>query len=412
MGATEHRREVERNVELQVAELYKLSQELPPGSEEQIARWKRASKTAEAKAFSHQTCGQFVEVRVCEGCGEGRAGSGIPTTGETLQRGEKKILLRCDMECCGFCGRYKADILAHKIQDKIAAMPLTANFLLVMLTITEHSSPTDPAEYTVQRIWERIKAMKTGLKALWDPETELGEKLKGGLKFGEPTSTGMVQRLETSENAALHSHVLYYGPWREQEQMESILKRAWADAGFVKVTFIANTGDLKSYQASYQTPEEKLTPEERRINSAIREVAKYAVKAPSPLDEDHLAGGKRWMIDPAFAAKYELATHSVRLIESRGLWRGSKEAKANAAVKAESEALAGMCSLRERVSQDDHIQCCCGMIGKIKNLETGEVYGWRKETRPIGAWVRECHAKGQRALAGSRWEPPVEDRGS
>lgn len=387
MTKTEHRREVDRNVKLEAAKLREMSK---TSGDQRIGRLYRATKTALAKARAHQFCGQSVVVRACGGCGEARPGTAVPPPDD--------VMMRCDMECCGYCGRYKADILFHKLSSKIAAMQLSKNFDLVMITITEHSSPTDPAEYTVARLEERIRALRHGIKALWDTKRFLGEELEGRLKFGAPISTGMFEREELSDNGALHAHVIYYGPRREKNHVQSILKRAWPAAGFVDFKYIATTRQLALYQASHDKPEEQLTEEERRINSSIREVSKYSVKASSPFDEGHLAGEKRWKIDPALAAKYEIATYSQRLTEWRGILRATVKVEAQLELQAQAEKQ----TTYQLIEQDEAVACSsCGVVGD-----------WEWRPMPISEYVKGCHARGLKAFPRSRWTPPVDDRGS
>jgi hypothetical protein len=376
-----HRREVERYVKFESG---KLAERAPKSG-----KWYRATKTATSKARSYQSCGQYVEVRVCGACGVGREGTGVLTPGIRQ--------IRCDMKCCIFCGRYKAKKMSHILAAKIATMPLSdPNFGLWFITVTEKSRPNDPSEYTAERLAERVEALRGGLRALWDPKRHLGVEMPGRLKLGDPISTAMFERIEISDNGAIHAHVIYYGPYRVKEQVEAILKKAWCDAGFVDIKHIANNKKLVTFQTLYGWPESKLSEEHQEIMGAIREVAKYAVKGPSPLDENHLVGEPRKRIDPHLAAKYEIATYCQRLVEWRGVLRRSNKEEAELENVAEA-AIETQSQKRKREHEHDQDVACgsCGVVG-----------AWEWGVLRADEFVRRCHARGKQALTQGRWKPP------
>lgn len=385
MTDTAYRREVERCIDI---ESHKLRQaaELSAG-DIGAAKWSRAIKTAKAKARSYQSCGQIVAVRTCD-CGVPRSKTAISPPGDPM--------MRCTMDCCQHCGRRRADILSRNIQSKISSMPLTDKFYLMLITFTEASSPGDPAQYTVESLRGRVAALRVGLRSLWDTKRHLGSEIKGRLKLGNPTSTCFFYRVEISDNGAIHAHGIYYGPIRKKDQIESILKQAWPNAGFVDIKTIANTDQLKLYQKSQNTPNHKLSDVERKVNDNIREVAKYTVKGPSPFDEDHLAGAPRWRLDPALAAKWEIATYGQRLTEWYGTLRGTAEAEAEAETLAAAVLDAEVQTAQQLAEQDGDVVCdCCGLVG-----------GWRWELMSMREYVRSCHARRLKAFLRSRWIPP------
>jgi len=382
-----YRREVERCVEVEAEKLRQAAVDLPDG-DPRYGQWCRATKATIKKAWSYQSCGQIVAARVC-GCGTPRAGTATAPPGE--------VMYHCHMDCCGHCGRRRANILSKTLQDKLAVIPLSDGCYLMSITFTERSAPADPAEYTVQRIDERVEALRAGIRAAWNPELHLGEKMQGRLKLGEKlTSTCMFSRVEISDNGTIHAHAVYYGPWRIKEQLEAILLRAWSAAGFVDLQIIASTQEMKAYQASCLSPDETLTVVQRKVNSKIREATKYTVKGPSPLDEDHLAGAQRWRLDPALAAKWELATYGQRMTEWYGTLRGAAKAEAAAEAAVDAETLMA----QQLVEQDDDVVCdCCGMVGE-----------WRWQLMPIREYVRSCHDRRLKAFPRSRWCPPSPQR--
>ena len=63
----------------------------------------------------------------------------------------------------------------------------------------------------------------------------------------------------------------------------------------------------------------------RRPDKAIRELAKYMMKASSPKNIRLLRGGRGEFVDPILAARVEVAFSGDGLFECLGAWRGADE---------------------------------------------------------------------------------------
>jgi hypothetical protein len=112
-----------------------------------------------------------------------------------------------------------------------------------------------------------------------------------------------------------------------------------------------------------------------------REVAKYVTKAPSPMSEQWLGGEEREVMDPTLVARWELATMTRKLSRVYGTLRGAKPPDEEIVEPEEEEP-----ELPESCAY-------CGVIGEMEMVQL-----------PTQATVAAMHAKGRRALRGSRWE--------
>jgi hypothetical protein len=109
--------------------------------------------------------------------------------------------------------------------------------------------------------------------------------------------------LEVSPRGAVHIHALYHG------------RRP--DAHVLRETYMFRAGDSPMVNCTYV----------RKPAKAIRELAKYMLKAASPKNPRILRGGRGEFIDPVLAARAEVAFSGDRLFECMGAWRGAEEDK-------------------------------------------------------------------------------------
>ena len=121
------------------------------------------------------------------------------------------------------------------------------------------------------------------------------------------------------------------------------------------------------------------------------ECIKYASGQKSPLSEEWLAGRSREVPHPELVVNFEIAAYNKRLIRSYGQFYGLEKAVETALEDGEADAVT-----EEEIEADAHVGCgACGTVGD---------WHWKQRTS-IYRWVRECHAAGVPALAGSRWTP-------
>jgi hypothetical protein len=108
----------------------------------------------------------------------------------------------------------------------------------------------------------------------------------------------MAIALEVSPRGAVHIHALYHG-YRP-------------DLCVLRATYQFRAGDSPMLNCKYV----------RQPSKAIRELAKYMMKAASPKNMGLLRGGRGEFIDPVLAARAEVAFSGDRLFECLGAWRG------------------------------------------------------------------------------------------
>jgi len=364
----------------------------------------RAVQSTLRKLQGYERCGVFTTYRRCQSCGEGRPGSGVHLGVHKAPKPETEIY-PCGARVCEMCGSVRSRALTKKLHQKICQMDLVDNYILMQITFTFAHDPSDKRSYEISAIRERMNAMLFATKALWDPKRHLKRHIKGGLKH---ESAAYTVKYELSPNAFMHAHALYYGPFRPKDDIEAILREAYDKAGFTSITKIANYQELLAYRELQSVPRASWTAAQQHLNAtigkSIRETCKYTTKGPSPLDEQYLAGDRRERVDPELAAKWELALYGLHTMRSYGAFRGPVLDDVDVASELENE-------IRSQ-KNDDHIQCKCGKIGKLKNEVTGEVYAWEDATMPTYKWVHCCHAVGEKAFPWSRWKPLTPSDGS
>ena len=419
----------------------------------------KVSSSLKRRAIALRACGRRVLTRACGACGEGREASGVVDDGSgRIARGVTREELGgevfgpkpCRCRSCSFCQRRASLERVRRLMEAVRSVPEVKGYAWRFLTVTVPYKTEDPAAVTVEALRERIGVAHGVLAEAWEHGTAMhsqrwkgmapvereawagaqdapglhrvwwaelpaerrarfveragGPKAWGRLRKGDQRALIRSWRLDGLaaamkrgggwrgvqpwvarthrmgvEGAALfasaelggkggghvHAHALYYGPRVDQ---------SW-------LTDVSHT-----YGGGWTWVEAAST-------STLREVAKYACKSPSPLDEAWIAGEhQRLCLHPLLVARWEAATFGVRLTRVRGELVGKLDPEEDYE-RAEAEEVA---EARHTLARDEAEVCaCCGRQGD-----------WVWRVRGLEEWVRECHARGIRALHGSRWRPP------
>jgi len=343
-----------------------------------------SARSVRRRFWSYATCGLTTQARVCGACGDGRAGSGLAR--------QKEGVSPCQSRCCEFCGKRRGAKVSAKFHERLCTIPIVDGYLLSQLTFTFRHNPSDPAEYTIKELRQRVKKIREVARNGWSR------------RLSKASGTGLLVKIELSAEGTVHAHGLYYGPWQDKEALESELRNTWAEAGFTHIKCVANQSELELYlSASGADVPAEQNPVIEKVSKSIRETLKYTTKGPSPLDESYLEGDVRQRVDPDLAAKWEMALYGLRTVATYGCFRGGADDEVVSDEELQVE-------LREQ-ERDDHIQCGCGKIGTVRDEDTGEVYEWEWHVLPTYQWVRLCHREGFPAYPHSRWKPP-EARGT
>jgi hypothetical protein len=159
---------------------------------------------------------------------------------------------------------------------------------LYFLTFTLRYDPTDPADLSVEGLKRRKQIVRDGVGYVWK-------------KYLKRIGRAMALAVEVSPRGAVHIHALFHGHR--------------PDVGKLRAAYMFRAGDSPFVNCKYVQRPEK----------AIRELAKYMMKAASPKNIRLLRGGRGEFIDPVLAARAEVAFSGDRLFECLGAWRGADD---------------------------------------------------------------------------------------
>lgn len=221
------------------------------------------------KAQQVRGCGSLVAVRRCGDCGTDLVGTA-------------RLLTSCQLRSCPTCARFMANEARQKARALIEHLGETAGMDYYSMTFTARFKKADPAEFEIERLMERCKAVKQAVSYVW----------KRVLK--KRPGAGMMAALEVGPGGGAHIHALYYGPR--------------ADVNVVRMAWLEKIPD---------SPQVKIK-DVKDVQKSVPEVFKYMVKGASPKTDD--AVGER--MDPRLAARVEIALHGKRRVEAYGCFRG------------------------------------------------------------------------------------------
>jgi hypothetical protein len=229
------------------------------------------------KARALLSCGTFGHVNRCNTCGAVDASTAI-------------IECACGLRACPRCSRRRADILRKRLDDKWCMGEHPRDMSLYLLTFTLRYDPASPDDLSLDGLKRRKQIVRDAVGFVWR-------------RYLKPRGRALALSLEVSPRGAVHIHALYHG------------RRP--DAGTLRETYMFRAGASPMVNCTYV----------RKPAKAIRELAKYMLKAASPKNPRILRGGRGEFIDPVLAARAEVAFSGDRLFESMGAWRGADEEK-------------------------------------------------------------------------------------
>ena len=224
------------------------------------------------KARSLVTCGQFARFKRCGRCGV--------VDGDSV-----RVEVACDLRSCPPCARRRADVFRARLETSWRTGVRPRKMGLYFLTFTLRYDPTDPADLSVEGLRRRKKVVRDAVGFVWK-------------KCLKPNGRAMAIAVEVSPRGAVHIHALFHG-YRP-------------DVRVLRETYQFRAGDSPFVNCKYVQKPAK----------AIRELAKYMMKASSPKNLRLLRGGRGEFIDPILAARAEVAFSGDRLFECLGAWRG------------------------------------------------------------------------------------------
>ena len=229
------------------------------------------------KARALLSCGTFGHVDRCGTCG-------------VVDPSTAVIECACGLRACPRCARRRADILRKRLDDKWGTGKHPHDMGLYLLTFTLRYDSASPDDLSIDGLKGRKQIVREAVGFVWR-------------RYLKPRGRALALSLEVSPRGAVHIHALYHG------------RRP--DACILRETYMFRAGDSPMVNCAYV----------RRPAKAIRELAKYMLKAASPKNPSILRGGRGEFIDPVLAARAEVAFSGDRLFECFGAWRGAEEDK-------------------------------------------------------------------------------------
>jgi hypothetical protein len=224
------------------------------------------------RAHALAGCGEQVVALACGGCGAVDSHSG-------------RILVSCSLRVCPACARLRADELRGKMDELVRLVPKHRDFGFYLFTFTTRFDPSDPADLTADAIRDRAKRLRKACSHVWR-------------RVLKTDGAAMLLSLEVSPSGAVHAHALYFGPRQDITVVRAAYLDKIPDSPFVNVKHV------------------------KKPKTAVREVAKYIVKAASPKKCGTAAGLPGEYLHPELAAKVEVALRGMRLFDFFGAWRG------------------------------------------------------------------------------------------
>jgi hypothetical protein len=263
---------------------------------EQLARWLRylalyytahgkRRRSFVRKARQLLECGQLVRFLRCKGCEHPDASGAY-------------VLTRCDLRACPSCARRRADLFRDRLTERWEKGERPRRMSLYLLTFTLKYDPTSEDDLSIEGLQRRRRIVLAGVRRCWR-------------RYLKARGRAMAFALEVSPRGAVHVHALYHG----HRPNVTVLRMLYMD----RVGASPQLNVLPVHQP----------------RKAIREVAKYMVKAASPKRPSILAGGLGEFTDPELAARIEVAFSGERLVECLGKWRGADSDEDSPEVPAE-----------------------------------------------------------------------------
>jgi hypothetical protein len=224
------------------------------------------------KARALISCGQFARLRRCDTCGVADPAS-------------VRVECACDLRSCPTCARRRADVARARLDTAWRTGARPRRMSLYFLTFTLRYDPTNPADLSVDGLKRRKKIVRDAVGYVWK-------------KYLKTNGRAMAIAVEVSPRGAVHIHALFHGYRPDVSRLRETYQFRAGDSPFVNCKYV------------------------QRPAKAIRELAKYMMKASSQRNVRLLRGGRGEFIDPILAARAEVAFSGDRLFECLGAWRG------------------------------------------------------------------------------------------
>jgi hypothetical protein len=227
------------------------------------------------KARALIACGSFARVQRCGSCGQVDANTAVIECG-------------CGLRACPRCSRRRADVVRKRLQHKWCASERPRTMGLYLLTFTLRYDPSSSDDLSLDGLKRRKQIVREAVAFVWK-------------RYLKARGRALALALEVSPRGAVHVHALYHGRRPDLQLLRSAYMFKAGDSPFVNSRYV------------------------QKPAKAIRELAKYMLKAASPKRPQVFRGARGQFVHPVLAARAEVAFSGDRLFECFGTWRGANE---------------------------------------------------------------------------------------
>ena len=292
-------------------------------------------------------------VRQCGGCGVDRAASGA-------------FNRSCKTRSCPTCSWARSSERGEFLGSAFDLLTGPSDYAWRYIVLTIPYSPRDEEDLTAVALRSRtLLAAKLG-KGLW----------KTLLKKPD---AAMYRAIEVAHRGHVHLNLLYFGPSVTKLQVEVAAAAVDCRAGSANVQDVDHEPATRQQWARFRKGTK--AKDSRGSKESLKRLARYITKGMESnkgiFDEEWLGGDNiASTIDPVLAARWEIATYRLQLVQRYGALRRLKVEKYDHV------------ALQE---QDEEVACGgCGTVGD-----------WRSVARNTEDWIQRCHDVGWKALSRS-----------
>lgn len=314
-------------------------------------------RVQEKRVGEFMRCGQVLYVRSCGECGKDREGTGTFEGTRT-----------CKCRSCSACAWVRARRVSELMGEAFERLGGDNNYHWQNVTVTIQYDPEDEKDLEATALRSRVLLAGRVSRETWE-------------KVLKKRGAAMLRSIECSKRGHVHLHLIYFGPAIPKAKLERAAKAVDCRVGFCDVQALDCDPAPKDQRVKSKDP--------RGSKKAVVAASKYASKGLESgrggNDESWLAGDRTArVVDPILAARWEIASYKLKLVQKYGALRG---------MKLEEHGKEGEC----RHEDDSQVKCVrCGAVG-----------AWKTVVRRAEEWIQWCHERGAPALQGSSWRPRI-----
>jgi hypothetical protein len=254
----------------------------------------------------------------------------------------------CGGRTCPYCSWVRATERVELLRYAAGEFPEIDGHVWQLVTVNpQYDKEKKSPDMSIEGIRSRALRLMKACREMWS-------------KALNTEGAALMRCIEISESGHVHAHLIYYGPMVDVEELQSIA--------------------VKGCRRPAMVDSKKIKGGKKGVARATRYAAKSVKGSAAAFDEDFLAGDKAGrLLDPELAARWELASHNLRLTECYGALRGLQVPRPDE---------------KGGPHDDGAVQCDCGSTGQFETIY-----------KRVFDYLVDCHFKGKAGLEGNRWLP-------